>query len=129
MEEGSEQPTISQMPSEVPTDGQRPKRARRTKEQMDAARREERREELADRPPFDPEVLIDVGYNLGHLSATAKRVVRTGPYESFELLIHADLPRDPRFGVFENIDKVAALVTDRVNTLADQVQKAIGTDK
>lgn len=114
-------------------DGEKKGRTRRSKEQIQADARAAALESLKDLPPFDPIVLLGAradGENpLGHVSATVKRVVRTGQYESFELMLHAELPRDPRFSVGDNLNMVGQLATMRCNALADWVQGQTQVEK
>jgi hypothetical protein len=89
-----------------------PKRTRRTKVEMQAAK-----------PPFDPEL------SQGHLSATAKRTVRTGQFESFEIMIHCQMDRDPRFSVVENMAMLGAAASQEANSIADRIQRTITVEK
>jgi hypothetical protein len=88
------------------------KRKRRTKAEM--------QEGL---PPFDPSLVE------GRVHVTAKRVIRTGQYESFDVMVHLEFERDPRFSVLENVNMLNSLAVQEVNRAADLVQSQIAVEK
>jgi hypothetical protein len=90
----------------------KPKRTRRTKAEI-----------ASELPPFHASVVE------GHCSATAKRTVRTGSYESFEIMIHAEFDRDPRFSVMECMGMLGTLAAQEANRIADQIQREIVVEK
>lgn len=92
-------------------------------EQKQRRKRRTRAEMQADLPPFDP-TLVE-----GRISCTAKRVVRTGQYESFDVMVHVDFERDPRFSVMENIQMLNGLAVQECNRAADQIRSQIEVEK
>src|SRR5262249_42974040 len=103
----------------------KPKRTRRTKAEMQAALATAEEEKQAAYPPFDPRV---VG-NDSRMKITAKRTVRTGQFESFEVQLHIDIQRDPRFSVEQNDIMLGERLSDDVNALADRIQRTIQVEK
>ena len=103
----------------------KPKRTRRTKAEMQAALATAEEEKQAAYPPFDSRVLD----NDNRFKVTAKRTVRTGQFESFEIQLHIDIGRDPRYTVAENFTLLGERISDDVNTLADRVQRTIQVEK
>lgn len=80
-------------------------------------------EQQAALPPFDPTMCE------GRITVVAKRVVATGKFESFDLIVKADFERDPRYSVYECITLLSDLVTEKANSTAERIQREIGVEK
>jgi predicted methyltransferase len=78
---------------------------------------------LASLPPFDATLTE------GRVHATAKQVIRTGQYESFDVMLHADFERDPRFSVRENLQMLNSLVVQEVRRAADELRSQIQVER
>lgn len=59
------------------------------------------------------------------INAIAKRTIRTGQYENFEISTMVEAERDPNFSVQHNISMINRLVTQEVNELAEEIRKQV----
>jgi hypothetical protein len=97
--------------------GEKPKRRRRTKAEMDAERQAAEEAAAKELPLFHYSVTPD-----GHIRVWCERTLRTAPYESFSFGLHADFPRDPRLGVEDNIFTLGVAVTRQSQELEKKLQ-------
>ena len=106
-------------------DGEKPRRRRRTKAEMEAAGAERARLAglPAELPPFHPSIVQ------GRVTATAERTVRTGQYESYTARVHMDFERDPRFSVEDCVSMMADAARRQVDRVCDRVQSEIQVEK
>jgi hypothetical protein len=102
------------------------KRPRRTKAQMEEARRAEEAAKLAaaaDLPPFHHSLCE------GKISVHAQRTVRTGNYESFDLRVGGTFDRDPRFTVLECFQMLSDAASYEVNRKAAEILAEVAVEK
>lgn len=59
------------------------------------------------------------------INAIAKRSVRTGQYETYEISTMVEAERDPNFSVQHNISMINRLVTQEVNEMAEEIRKTV----
>lgn len=124
MAEGSESTqTTDVAPADIPPNETEPETRKRRGRPSKAEQEAEEAAALAALPPFHPSL---VG---GRINTVAKRMVQTGKYESFDLMVQADFERDPRYSVFENIEMLAELVTGQANAIAERIQREISVEK
>lgn len=123
MAEGSESTPTDVNPADIPPNEVEQEPKRRRGRPSKAEQEAEEAAALAALPPFHPSL---VG---GRINTVAKRVVQTGKYESFDLMVQADFERDPRYSVFECIEMLADLVTERANAVAERIQREISVEK
>lgn len=123
MAEGSESTPTDVNPADIPPNETEQEPKRRRGRPSKAEQEAEEAAALAALPPFHPSLVA------GRVNVIAKRVVRTGQYESFDLMIQADFERDPRYGVAECIEMVAELVTGQANAIAERIQREISVEK
>lgn len=71
------------------------------------------------RPAYAPTAL--------RLNSIAKRIVRTGQYESFEVSTMLEVEPDPNYSTRENLAFIGGAVTAEVNRLADQISQQFNT--
>lgn len=112
-EESESAPEQAMVP--VPEEKQ-PRRRRRTPKEMQQAAD-------ASLPPFDSSI-VD-----GRIHVTAKAVISTGRYESFDLMVTLQFGRDPRFSVQENVTMLGSLATQEVQRAVAVVRSQITVEK
>jgi Zn-dependent M32 family carboxypeptidase len=99
---------------EAPADGAPPEPA----EKSGVAKRARKEK---DPPPFKPMVT--------KINSIAKRTIRTGQYESYELSTMIEGEPDPNYSVRESIQKFQQLVSQEVNDLTEEIRKQVEAEK
>jgi hypothetical protein len=90
----------------------KPKRRRRTKAEMQSSL-----------PPYDAS-LVEM-----RMHVTMKEVIRTGQYESIDVMVHVETERDPRFGAYDNMEMLSDMCRAELQRTANIVRAQIQVEK
>jgi hypothetical protein len=72
-------------------------------------------------PAFRPKVT--------KINAIAKRTVKTGQYEMYEISTMIEAEPDSAFSVSHNVSMINRLVTQEVTAMADEIRKSVEVDR